>query len=238
MLRRNSALHGEADFKPPACEHRADGMKIPTFSRWQVKNPMHSSDGDEQGSSPHPSVGTCVGTVLRPHKTIPSLHLQCCSRALAMPFTQVTAFFWVTGTLRPLEIFCSTQRLSSAKDLQGEAPWRQLQPEPATWTVVSWVRIPCPQSPGWQKIGMDALGWKEQNLWGGFLLCMPSKPFTSIARLGLRTELGATSGLPVSRTQVLQMMQTPSTAVCCQRNGPIPIALQENPSLSYLFQLV
>lgn len=69
MLRRNSALHGEADFKPPASEHRADGMKIPTFSRWQVKNPMHSSDGDEQGSSPHPSVGTtCVGTVLRPHK--------------------------------------------------------------------------------------------------------------------------------------------------------------------------
>lgn len=165
-------------------------------------------------------------------------HLQCRSGALAMPFTQVTAFFWVTGTLRPLEIFCCTQRLSSAKHLQGEAPWRQLQPEPATWTVVSWVRIPCSQSPGWQKIGMDPLGWKEQNLWGGFLLCMPSKPFTSIAQLGLRTELGVTSGLLVSRTQVLQMMQTPSTAACCQRNCPVPIALQENPSLSYLFQRV
>ena len=89
--------------------------------------------GDKQGRSPHPSVGTiCVGTVLRPHKTIPSPHLQYCNEAPAMPLTQVIAFSWVTGTLSPLEIFCSTQRLISAKHLQGEAPWRQLQPELST----------------------------------------------------------------------------------------------------------
>jgi len=43
MLRRNSALLEGADFKPPACEQRADGIEIPTLSRWQVKNPMQSS---------------------------------------------------------------------------------------------------------------------------------------------------------------------------------------------------
>lgn len=207
MLSKNSTLHGEADFKLPECEHRADGIEIPMFSRWQVKHPMHSSRLAINGSSPHPSVGkTCVGTILRPHITIPSPHLQYCSGAPAMPLTPVTAFSWVRGTLRPLEMFCSTQRLMSAKHLQGEAPWRPLQPEPST--VVSWVVILCPQSPAWQKIGRDAAGQKEQNSWGSFLLCMSSKPFTSITQLSLRTELGASSGLPVSRMQTLRMMQT------------------------------
>lgn len=206
-LSKNSALHGEADFKPPECGHRADGIEIPMFSRWQVKHPMHSSRLAINGSSPHPSMGTtCVGTVLRPHKTIPSPHLQYCSGAPAMHLTLVTAFSCVTETLRPLEIFCSTQRLMSAKHLQGEVPWRSLQPEPST--VVSWVMILCPESPGWQKVGRDAAGQKEQNSWGSFLLCVSSKPFTHITQLCLRTELGASSGLPVSRMQTLQMMQT------------------------------
>lgn len=196
-------------------------------------------DADKQGSSPHPSVGTtCVGTVLKPHKTIPSPHLQYCSGAPSMPFTHVMPFCWVTRTRRPLEIFCSTQRLSSAKHPQSKAPRRWLQPEPST--VVSWVIIPCPQSPGWRKLGMDAVGQREQNLWGSFLRCMSSKPFTRIAHLGLRTELGASSGLPVSRTQTLQMMQTHlqqqfvarETArflLCCKK---IPL------SPHYLFQCV
>lgn len=83
-----------------------------------------------------------------------------CSRAPAMPPTRSSALPWEMGTLRPLEVFDSTQRLSSAEHSQSEAPRRWLNPAPSN--VVFWVRIPCPQSSSWQKIGTDMAGQRAE----------------------------------------------------------------------------